>query len=183
MLANLHSRAIHRQSGCWPLETTKQPLPRTDSPAPSVTAEQLRVAMRGWPSGVTIVSACDGHDMHGMTVSSFTSVSLNPPTVLIVASGAFAVSVLNQESGDLSDRFGGRDTDHLNRFEDVPIVEAVTGAPILAAAVSFFDCEVTGAHDGGTHTIFVGRVVAAGLAEDRRPLLYWRQGYHRLGGT
>ena len=150
--------------------------------------------MRGWPSGVTIVAACDGGDMHGMTVSSFTSVSLEPPLVLICAeratrthrlieaSGAFAVSVLAQGHGDWSDRFGGRETEHIDRFEGVPTITAVTGSPILADHVSYFDCLVTGAHEAGTHTIFVGQVVAAGLADGRAPLLYWRQGYHRLAG-
>ena len=149
--------------------------------------------MRGWASGVTIVSACDGHDMHGMTVSSFTSVSLEPPLVLICAeratrtnrlieaSGAFAVSVLAHGHQDLSDRFGGRDTEHLNRFEGVATITAVTGAPILAEYVSYFDCVVSEAHPAGTHTIFVGKVVAARLAVGgRSPLVYWRQAYHNL---
>jgi flavin reductase (DIM6/NTAB) family NADH-FMN oxidoreductase RutF len=174
------------------LPTTEQPIQKSDGLHTPVDPEALRVAMRGWPSGATIVSACDGRDMHGMTVSSFTSVSLEPPLVLVCAeratrthrlieaSGAFAVSVLGQGQGEWSDRFGGRDTDHLDRFEGVPIFEAVTGSPILRDYVSFFDCVVNAAYPGGTHTIFVGLVVAAGLAEHRHPLLYWRQGYYRL---
>ncbi len=149
--------------------------------------------MRGWASGVTIVAACDGQEMHGMTVSSFTSVSLTPPLVLVCAerptrthrlieaSGAFAVSVLAHGHDELSDRFGGRDTEHLNRFEGVATITAVTGAPILADCVSFFDCVVSEAHPAGTHTIFVGKVVAAQLAAGgRSPLVYWRQAYHSL---
>jgi flavin reductase (DIM6/NTAB) family NADH-FMN oxidoreductase RutF len=174
------------------LTTTNKPTAETDNSHTPVDPEELRVAMRGWPSGVTIVAACDGVDRHGMTVSSFTSVSLEPPQILICAeratrthhlieaSGAFAVSVLGQGHGEWSDRFGGRETEHTNRFEDVPTITAVTGSPIIADYVAYFDCVVAGAHEGGTHTIFVGKVVAARLADGRAPLLYWRQGYHLL---
>ncbi len=148
--------------------------------------------MRGWASGVTIVTARAGAEAHGMTVSSFTSVSLEPPLVLIcaekvtrthaliAASGAFAVSVLTREQGDLADRFGGRDTEHTDRFQGVPTFTAVTGAPILSDYVSYFDCVVSEAHPAGNHTIFVGKVVSARLANGRDPLVYWRQAYHRL---
>lgn len=157
-----------------------------------VDSETLRVAMRGWASGVTIVTARAGGEAHGMTVSSFTSVSLEPPLVLVCieqptlthrliqASGAFAVSVLEQDQREWSDRFGGRDTEHTDRFEGVPTFTALTGAPILANHVAYFDCVVSEAHRAGTHTIFVGNVLAAKLANGRSPLVYWRQGYHKI---
>jgi flavin reductase (DIM6/NTAB) family NADH-FMN oxidoreductase RutF len=158
----------------------------------SVDREVLRVAMRGWASGVTIVTARHGEEVHGMTVSSFTSVSLDPPQVLICAerasrthslihgSSAFAVTVLSAEHDEWADRFGGRDTNHPARFEGINTFAAVTGAPILADYMSYFDCVVAEAYPAGTHTIFVGEVVAAGLAEQGEPLVYWRRGYYRL---
>lgn len=158
----------------------------------AIDPETLRVAMRGWASGVTVVAARAGAETHGMTVSSFTSVSLEPPLVLacieqstrthrlIEASGSFAISVLNELQGDWSDRFGGRDTEHTDRFEGVPTITALTGAPIIRDAVSYFDCVVAEQHAAGNHTIFVGQVVSARLANGRRPLVYWRQGYHQI---
>ena len=157
-----------------------------------VDSETLRVAMRGWASGVTIVTALAGGEAHGMAVTSFTSVSLEPPLVLVCieqstrthrliqASGAFAVSVLEQNQREWSDRFGGRDTENTDRFEGVPTFTSLTGAPILANHMAYFDCVVSEAHPAGTHTIFVGNVLAAKLANGRSPLVYWHQGYHKI---
>jgi flavin reductase (DIM6/NTAB) family NADH-FMN oxidoreductase RutF len=158
----------------------------------SVDADALRIAMRGWASGVTIVMARHEGELHGMTASSFTSVSLDPPLILICvekrtrthrliqASGAFAVTVLPVDRDEWADRFGGRPTDHADRLQDVDTFSVVTGAPILADYLSYFDCFVADAHPAGSHTIFVGNVVAAKLAEGRQPLVYWHRGYYRL---
>ncbi|MBI3362659.1 MAG: flavin reductase family protein [Chloroflexi bacterium] len=157
-----------------------------------VDSETLRTALRGWASGVTIVTARAGGETHGMTVSSFTSVSLDPPLVLVCieqstrthrliqASGAFAVSVLNESQGEWSDRFGGRDSDGRERFEGVATFAALTGAPILGDGVAYFDCVIQEKHPAGNHTIFVGQVVAAKLANGRAPLVYWKQAYRKI---
>ena len=158
----------------------------------TVDAAALRVALRGWASGVSIVTARLGGEIHGMTVSSFTSVSLEPPLILICAenstrtralvqeSGAFAVTVLPVERDEWADRFGGREIDHHDRFEGIETFSAITGAPILADYVSYFDCLVAESHPAGTHTVYIGKVVSAGLAEGREPLVYWHRGYYRL---
>src|SRR3972149_3127529 len=96
-----------------------------------VSGEELRILMRNWTTGVTLVTARDGRGPHGMTVSSFTSVSLEPPRILISlerstrthgfveAGGAFGVSILEESQSDLAERFVGRIGDSEDRFAGV----------------------------------------------------------------
>lgn len=153
--------------------------------------ESLRIAMRQWASGVSVVSAIQNEVRHGMTVSSFTSVSLNPPTVLISLqketrthdfvrdSGFFAVTILSQGQQDISDRFAGRVPEE-NRFENIETFSMISGAPLLKKGLAFFDCRVTAAHDSATHTVFIGEVLAAESVNKGKPLLYYNRAYHRL---
>ncbi|MEK9164076.1 MAG: flavin reductase family protein [Chloroflexota bacterium] len=156
-----------------------------------IDSETLHHALRAWASGVTVVAAQSRGVRHGMTVNSFTSVALDPPLVLvcieknvrtlnlILESGLFAVSVLRADQGPWSDRFAGRDAENSNRFDDVPTHTAITGAPIIADALAYFDCVVESTHNGGNHTILLARVVAAHRAEGE-PLLYWNRDYRSL---
>lgn len=157
-----------------------------------ISADDFREALAAWPSGVTIVTSRDGAVVHGMTVSAFSSVSLDPPLVLvcadktsdthrvIAASDCFAVNVLNEDQRALSDRFAARGEEHL-RFRDVACVEAETGAPLLEDALVGIDCRVASAHDAGDHVIYVGEVVAT-RRRDGEPLLYYRGRYRALAG-
>lgn len=158
-----------------------------------VEPEDLRVAMRRWATGVTIVAATHDGTTSGMTVSSFTSVSLEPPQVLVCIeqgtrthaaisqSGAFAVSLLNGDQAALSSRFGGQVNETESRFAGVPTYAQSTGSPILEGAIAFLDCRVVAAHEAETHTIFVGLVEASGVSDDARPpLIYYSQGYRHL---
>lgn len=160
-----------------------------------IAPDDLRVAMRYWATGVTIVTAADDESLCGMTVTSFTSVSLEPPLVLvsiergthtyagITQSGAFAVSVLAHDQKEWSMRFGGQaqEVGEADRFLGIPTQALVTGSPILIGASAYLDCQVTAAYEVGTHTIFIGEVVASGVDEgESRPLLYYRQNYRFL---
>lgn len=157
-----------------------------------VDPETLRTVMRHWTTGVALLTARDGAHVHGMTVNSFTSVSLEPPLVLVCVeqvvrthalverSQAFAISILNEGQAYLSDRFAGRDTEHKDRFEGVRTFTAITGAPIIAENMGYLDCAVVAAHEAGTHTIFVAEVVAAQVQDGRGPLVYFNRGYHSL---
>lgn len=154
-------------------------------------AETLRDTMRCWTTGVAVISARTGEARHGMTVNSFTSVSLDPPLVsvciqndlrilpMIRESGTFAISVLAAGQAEMSNRFAGRSTEYVDRFEDLSTRTAVTGAPVLADALAYFDCEVEASYPGGTHTIVVGRVLEARRVEGE-PLLYWNRGYRAI---
>jgi len=159
-----------------------------------VDAGELRGVMRQWATGVSLVTAQDGGRPHGMTVSSFTSLSLEPPLVLIslentarthrmvTESGAFAVSLLDAAQEDLADRFAGRIPDGEDRFAGLAYETAQTGSPLPQGALAFLDCEVVSAQPAGTHTVFIGRVVASGVRPGGQPLLYYNRGYRRLAG-
>lgn len=148
--------------------------------------------MRQWATGITIVGArADGQD-HGMTVNSFTSVSLDPPLVLVSLeqstrtyrlvqlSGAFSVSILHDGQQAISDRFAGRETEATERFDGVPHHAEITGSPILDDCLAWLDCRVAARLPQGTHTIFIGEAVAARVVNGRPPLLYFRRDYRRL---
>ena len=154
--------------------------------------ETLRAVMRHWTTGVAIVSARDGATVHGMTVNSFSSVSLEPPLVLVCIeqrvrthtlieqARAFAISILREGQHIISDRFAGRETEHGNRFDGLATFTAVTGAPILADNIGYLDCAVVAAHPAGNHTIFVAEVVAAKAQNSGKPLLYFNRDYRSL---
>lgn len=157
-----------------------------------VSPNKLRLAMRRWVSGVTIVSAQYNGNRHGMTVSSFTSVSLEPPLVLVSLergkrthnlvekSGAFAVSILGQQHQEISDRFAGRETEVEDRFAGLEVYTLRSGAPLLLEGLAGFDCEVVSAYDAGTHTLFIGQVTAVQLGTDDDPLLYYNRAYRDI---
>jgi flavin reductase (DIM6/NTAB) family NADH-FMN oxidoreductase RutF len=161
-------------------------------------ATTFRQTMRLWATGVTIVAARYDGVMRGITVSSFTSVTLDPPLILvciqkptetaqaIVASGCFAVSMLGEGQQDISNLFAGYGPElpeGANYFDDLDVILAESGSPILAAAMGWLDCTVHATHDGGTHHIFVGRVLEASGKSDefKRPLLYYDTEYRQLG--
>jgi flavin reductase (DIM6/NTAB) family NADH-FMN oxidoreductase RutF len=157
----------------------------------------LRDALRFWTTGVTIVAAAHDGNRHGMTVNSFTSLSLNPPLVsvslekvtrthqLVESAGKFAVSILAEDQRSVSDRFAGRETDAGDRFTDLDTWSLVGGSPILRDALAYFDCEVTASHDAGTHTLFIGKVLACGQQGDRNkdPLVYYNRGYRDINSV
>ncbi|MBI3242165.1 MAG: flavin reductase family protein [Chloroflexi bacterium] len=156
-----------------------------------IDSETFRDAMRSWVTGVSIISVQTPTARHGMTVNSFTSVSLDPPLILVCIQNnlrilglikeaqAFAISVLRADQAELSNRFAGRSTENVDRFEGVPTHTVITGAPILDEALAYFDCALEVEHPASTHTIFVARVLAAKRA-DGQPLLYWNRGYRKL---
>lgn len=158
-----------------------------------VSAEAFKDALRRWPSGVTIVTSRAGDRIHGMTVSAFASVSLDPPLVLVCAdkasnthglvaeAGIFAVNVLAAGQEALSNRFASKKDEH-RRFEGVPWKVAATGAPILEGVVVALDCRVVAAHDAGDHVIYVGRVESAEM-RDAEPLVYHAGAYRGFEGA
>lgn len=147
--------------------------------------------MRRWASTVTVVTVRAGERIHGLTATAFTSVSMNPPLVLVCVQNdsrseallregrCFAVNFLSEEQAALAERFAGRiPTD--DRFAGLRLRAAATGAPILEDALAYLDCTVAGAYWGGDHTIYLGLVEAAGILRDGAPLLYFEGAYRRL---
>lgn len=160
-----------------------------------VDPEAMRDTLRFWASGVSVVTSAAGEESNGLTVSAFNSLSLEPPLILVCVhkdsntipmieeSGIFAVSILNSEQAHLSDRFAGRIplAEGEDRFTGVDTFTAMTGAPILKDAVAWLDCRVHTRHDGSTHWIYIGQVVATGRSTDTEsPLLYFDRNYREV---
>lgn len=163
-----------------------------DASISSVSPDQYRAVMRHWPSGVTVITMLHDGRRHGMTASAFTSVSVNPPLVLIVvdrrwrshdylvAAGSFCVNILAADQSNWSDRFAGRHGEMADRFEGIPTATAAGGAPVLTGALGYLDCTVENAYPAGDHTIFVGRVVSCGIQRGGDPLVFHNTRYTRL---
>jgi flavin reductase (DIM6/NTAB) family NADH-FMN oxidoreductase RutF len=152
----------------------------------AVSHEEFRQALGRFASGVTVVTCkSDAGNPLGLTVSAFSSLSLEPPLVLIcidtrasvyedLKEGSFfAVNVLAQDQESVSRRFASRDTD---RFKGLGYREGKTGAPLIDGALAFIECRLVHSCPGGDHTIFVGQVESSEV-NDGKPLLYFRGGY------
>src|SRR3972149_6090743 len=123
-----------------------------ETPIMTLDAEKLRRLMRAWTSGVTVVTAAYDGEQHGMTVSSFTSVSLDPPLIvislqtdsrthkLVQAAGAFAETILGAEQQKISDLFAGHAPGLVDRLAGLEIETLVTGSPALKAGLARMDC-------------------------------------------
>ena len=150
----------------------------------------FRAVLGRYATGVAVVTTRgpDGYPV-GLTVNSFTSVSLDPPLVLFCldrAAGSepafatadgFAVNILGTSQAPVSVRFADPASE---RFVEDHTVEWETGAPVLAHAMAALDCRVHARYDGGDHVILVGRVLRAEVLQDTAPLVYWRGGYREL---
>lgn len=157
-----------------------------------VNSEELRNVMRNWATGVTVVSAEYEGVRHGMTVSSFTSLSLSPPLVLVSlekgtqthrlvqAAGHFGVTILGQEQAGISDIFAGRKSDSEDRFAGLETFTLVSGAPILRGGLGGFDCKISSMFDAGTQTVFIGEVLAVQNGGQASPLIYFDRSYRKL---
>ncbi len=146
--------------------------------------QTFKSALSQWVAGVTIVTAKDGETVKGMTVSSFTSVSVNPYLILIAIdkktgthpiiekSGAFAANIVHTGQIEWAMRFAGMMPEITDRFFDITYTQATTGSPILPDVIGWVDCKLHSAHEAGDHTIFVGEVVDAAGNSGNAPLLY-----------
>ncbi|HKJ39340.1 MAG TPA: flavin reductase family protein [Anaerolineales bacterium] len=154
--------------------------------------EQLRHAMRAWTTGVAIITAIHDGQRYGMTINSFTSISLEPPLVsvtlkrlththeLVEKSGEFAITILSADQGALSDRFAGKMPEITDRFEGLETETLDIDAPLLKGGTAFFNCRVVNAIPVGENTLFIAEVIAAnGMGEDE-PLVYHNRVFWKL---
>ncbi len=163
-----------------------------------VTADEFKAALGRFCSGVTVLTTIDaeGGDQ-AMTASAFSSLSLDPPLILVcvkkggamhghLSGGAgFAVNILAGDQESVSNRFAGWWKDGVSKWADLGIARGpATGAAWIDGALASLDCVQHAALDGGDHTIFIGRVEAARSGETARdaldPLLYFAGGYRRV---
>ena len=129
--------------------------------------------MRAWSSGVTVVTASYAGEQHGMTVNSFTSVSLEPPLIvislhtgsrtqsLVSQANAFAVTILSNDQQDISDLFAGRIPDAEDRLAGVQTETLETGAPLIKGGLTYLDCRVVQTIQAGSNSLYLAEVVAA----------------------
>lgn len=150
----------------------------------SVDHDTFKAVMGQWPSGVTVVTTHDAEGPAGMTASSFSSVSLEPPLISVCVArhlamherlskaGHFAVNILPKHGIEDGMRFAGMLPDVTDRFDGITTHKAETGSPILDGMLGWVDCRCWAQYDGGDHTIFIGEVLDAGIDRTASPLLY-----------
>ena len=153
---------------------------------------ELREVMRRWASGVAILTTGNRQQQHGMTVSSFTSISVDPPLVtvtminttrtkqLVDRTGTFAINLLSAGQGELSERFAGHLSDHGDRFKGLKVDYQFVGIPTLADAMAWVLCRVVHTYAMPNSTLYVGEVLHALKAGDHPPLIYFDRGYYRI---
>jgi flavin reductase (DIM6/NTAB) family NADH-FMN oxidoreductase RutF len=154
-----------------------------------IDKDLFRRVLSNFAAGVTVVTTVDGAQQpHGLTATAFTSVSLDPPLVLVcidkktetyphfAPAGVFAVNFLALDQRDVSQRFARHGGD---KFSDTAWRRGALGTPILADTVGHVECRIAHAYDGGDHTIYVGQIEAADATE-RPPLLHFRHAYRRV---
>lgn len=155
----------------------------------SVCELEFREALSRFASGVTVATTigADGRP-HGITVSAFCSVSLDPPLVLICIeslapshdafadNGAFIVNILNEHQQAISEQFAMPAED---KFDTVPSRPGIDGIPALDNTLATLECRLRYRHEGGDHSIFVGEVEKMSVG-DGEPLIYFKSDYKRL---
>ncbi|MGI9425988.1 MAG: flavin reductase family protein [Hyphomicrobiaceae bacterium] len=153
------------------------------APSNSVDERELRDVLGCFATGVAVATTCD-HDGEpvGLTISSFNSVSLNPPLILwslardarshaaFCAASAFAINILSNEQKDVCMRFAKSSID---KFGGVAWHSGIRGIPVITDALATLECRHYRQYEGGDHTIFIGEVVHVDASE-KAPLIYHR---------
>lgn len=154
----------------------------------SVDDAQFKMAMSHFASGVTVVTTEHEGKPYGLTVASFTSLSLHPPLVLVciersvkshdalAAAGKFAVNILGSEQAAVSNRFASKTDD---KFAGLKTARGSLGLPLIDGALCTIECNTREQLAGGDHSIFVGEVAHV-HAREGAPLIYFRSGYHQI---
>jgi flavin reductase (DIM6/NTAB) family NADH-FMN oxidoreductase RutF len=155
----------------------------------AIDPRELRNVMGHFATGVTIITTKDvSGKPFGLTANAFSSLSLDPPLVLICVdkkvdcyacfdqSRVFVVNILSEGQDQLSTRFA---TKGIEKFEGIAVRQGNLGVPLLEGAVAHIECTLTSAYEGGDHTIYVGEIQSVAASGDR-PLLFFKGKYSRL---
>lgn len=157
----------------------------------TIDPRDFRNALARFATGINVITTTgpDGRPA-GVTVNAFSSVSLDPPLVLFcmgkgssshdlfTSAEAFAINILAADQEHLSNLFAGKAE---NKFAGVEVETGKGGCPLLTGCLATLECRREALHDGGDHTIVVGRVENLRYAEDGAPLLYFNSAYTRIG--
>jgi flavin reductase (DIM6/NTAB) family NADH-FMN oxidoreductase RutF len=161
---------------------------------PDAPAHDLRGAMRHLVGGVSVITTGRGEEITGMTVTSVSSLSLDPPSLIVSINrasstwpilercGAFSVNVLTSEQHDIAKRFSGRNgLKGRQRFIGSEWVTRGAGAPLLVGAAAAIDCEIEDSIERHSHAIVIGRVRHVLLSKQESALAYWHGRYVAIG--
>ena len=157
------------------------------------SSKEFRSTVGAFATGVTVVTTRGEEHAYGMTANAFSSVSLDPPLILVCVispsegaehisrNGVFAVNVLTTEQEPMSRYFASRDRPRgRDAFRDVPHRFAASGSPILEGSAAFMDCRLHTTHEAGDHLIFIGEVLELEVNDGHEPLLFHGGGYRLL---
>ena len=159
------------------------------------SSNDFRTAMSKFATGVTVVTSIDAEGTpHSMTANSFTSVCLDPPTILVCVAhgtntygfvertGRFGVNILNEDQENLGIYFAKRPEDRTGEVE-YEFTMAEGDVPFLNGSMVSFSCEVVGSHVYGDHTVYMGEVKEVRQEEDGEPLMFFKsRWYHPVNG-
>ncbi|MFT6670093.1 MAG: flavin reductase (DIM6/NTAB) family NADH-FMN oxidoreductase RutF [Afipia broomeae] len=157
------------------------------------SADNFRNAMRSLAGGVSVITAGRGNDLSGMTVTSVSSLSVDPATLIVSINrkasswpllqrhGVFGVNILSSDHIDIAERFSGiGGLKGADRFAGAEWISLVSGVPLLAGALAAFDCEVEHVVERHSHAIVIGRVLDLRVSPGKPALTYWQGQYVAL---
>jgi flavin reductase (DIM6/NTAB) family NADH-FMN oxidoreductase RutF len=156
-----------------------------------ISRDDLRKVMANFATGVTVVTTACGDELRGMTANAVSSVSLDPPLVLVCIDksarthelvarrGAFAINILTDRQEHLSRLFASKEIDEARRLATVPYTLSARGLPLLEGCLAHIECEVYAIFEAGDHSIFVGQVEGFSLGNGC-PLIFFRSKYTRI---
>jgi len=166
---------------------------RTLTSQHDVSSDQFRGAMRHLAGGVSVITAGRGQDITGMTVTSVSSLSVDPPTLIVsinrqsstwpvlAQDGFFGVNILTSDQLDVAERFTGKGgLKGADRFTGAEWITRVSGVPLLAGALAAIDCAVEEIIERHSHAIVIGRVLDARSSSRSAALAYWQGQYVAL---
>jgi len=155
-----------------------------------VSSAGFRSAMRHLAGGVSVITVGRGKDITGMTVTSVSSLSVEPPTLIVSINressswplltryGAFGVNILTADQLDIAERFAGKGgVKGADRFTGAQWTIGASGVPLLFGALSAIDCEVEDIVERHSHAIVIGRVLDMRLSSRTAALAYWQGQY------
>jgi flavin reductase (DIM6/NTAB) family NADH-FMN oxidoreductase RutF len=159
----------------------------------SFTGKEFRTALGAFATGVTVVTTRGEDHAYGMTANSFSSLSMDPPLVLVCVmsqsegrevlerNGVFAVNILAHDQEPISNYFASRDRPRgRDAFRQVPHRGELTGSPIIEGVAAFLDCRLHESYEAGDHVILVGEVLLLSVEPEAAPLLFHGGGYRFL---
>ena len=154
------------------------------------SSNDFRTAMSKFATGVTVVTSVDEQgNPHSMTANSFTSVCLDPPTLLVCVAhgtntygfvertGKFGVNILNENQEDIGIYFAKRPEDRTGEIE-YEFIMANGNVPFLSGSMVSFSCKVVGSHVYGDHTVYMGEVIEVCQQDEGEPLMFFKSRWY-----